>query len=357
MSRAVRIQLVERFDDLPIDGAAWNDLVSQSETNTVFQTYEWFSSWCHVFGNRHALWLLLAFTGEQLVGIVPLARTGRTIRFASERYADYCDVIAGQHKEAVVQALLAFLADRRDTWSALSLQNLPGNSSTPALLKRLAPSAGLRLLVRGTVACPAAILDGTSETSEALLRKDSLKRPYHFFRRSGHLVFRNAADVETALSLLPQFFAQHVKRWRRDRRPSLFLDAENCRFYSELVRRLLPRGWLVLSIVEYNREPIAFHLGFDYGEAFLWYKPSFDVHFERRSPGNVMLRFLIEQALANGKKKFDFTVGDEPFKKRYSSTVQYNTNILITAGLGSYASSVVIIAAKRLARRLLGRAS
>lgn len=357
MSRSIRIELVERFADLPIDGATWNHLVSQSETNTVFQTYEWFSSWCHVFGDKQALWLLLAFAGERLVGIVPLARTGRTIRFASERYADYCDVIAGAQKANVLQAALTFLAGRRSAWSKLSLHNLPGNSSTPALLKQLAPSTGLRLFVRGTVACPAAILDGTPETTEALLRKNSLNRPYKFFRRSGHLAFRNATEVNSALALLPQFFAQHVKRWRRDRCSSLFLDHENCRFYNELVRRLLPRGWLVLSVVEYNREPIAFHFGFDYGDAFLWYKPSFDVRFERRSPGNVMLRFLIEQAIRREKKVFDFTVGDESFKKRYSNTVRCNTNILITAGVWSHASSTVVMSAKRLARLLIGRAS
>lgn len=357
MSAPFRLQVVERLEELPIDGADWNRLVSQSETNTVFQTYEWFASWHEIFGNRQRLWFLLVYGGTQLIGIAPFARAARAVRFASERYADYCDIIAGPHKEEALRAILQFLANERGIWRTLTLQNLPAHSTTPLLLKRLAPEMGLRFLVRGNVPCPAIALGGSSESHKRLLRKQSLRRPHDFFRRNGRLVFRNVTDVDQALELLPPFFAQHMERWRRERCPSLFLDGDNRRFYQALVRRLLPRGWLTFSVVEYNGHPIAFHLGFDYGDAFLWYKPSFDVRFERRSPGNVMLRFLIEQAIRTGKKEFDFTVGDEAFKRRYSNLVRCNTNILVSSGLRSHALMLAAHAAKRLVRLALGKPS
>ena len=63
-----------------------------------------------------------------------------------------------------------------------------------------------------------------------------------------------------------------------------------------------------------------------------------------------MLRFLLEQAIEQDKKEFDFTVGDEPFKRRYSNAVRYNTNVLLSSRMGPYATARARLMAKRLLR-------
>lgn len=346
----LRIEVVQRFKELPIDRQTWNALAERSETNTIFQTYEWFSSWCRVFEQDNDFWLVLTYSDNVLIGIVPLVCKNRRVRFASERHADYCDVIAADGKREVIHALLSLLVERAAAWDAVSLHNIPDRSSTIGILHDLAAPCGLRLLVRGNVACPAILYSDVHGGASALLRKDSLQRPFRHFARDGQLTFRNIADTEEAQRRLPDFFAQHIERWNNARHSSLFQDSLNKRFYEELVREMLPTGRLVFSMIEHETKPIAFHIGFSYANTFLWYKPSFDFRLRRHSPGNLMLRFLLQDSIARRDREFDFTVGDEPFKRRYANVVRHNTNVLLAAKLRPYAIARLWLAMKRIVR-------
>ncbi len=348
MTTAIRLEVVRHFENLPIDRHAWNALAARSETSTVFQTYEWFSSWCHVFGRQNELWLILAYSGETLTGIVPLACRKRKMRFATERHADYCDVIAAERKRDVIQAALTLLAEHQGAWQSIALHNIPARSSTVALLQELATPCGLRLLVRGTVTCPVIVFQDVTGGASTLLGKESLQRPFRWFSRNGRLSFRNIDNDAEAQHLLTAFFSQHIDRWRKAKHPSLFLEPDNKRFYQQLVREMLPTGRLVFSMIEHNGEAIAFHIGFNYADTFLWYKPSFDIRLQKHSPGNVLLRFLLQHSIGHNNKRFDFTVGDEPFKRRYANATPYNTNVLLTSKMRPYAAARLWLAFKRL---------
>ena len=54
---------------------------------------------------------------------------------------------------------------------------------------------------------------------------------------------------------------------------------------------------------------------------FLWYKPSFAVDLAQRSPGEVLLRRLLLQAMEENARMFDFGLGDEAFKSRFATQV------------------------------------
>lgn len=348
---AVQLVAVDDVASLPLTREAWNGLLATSETNTVFQTYEWFASWCTVFAHHRPLFLL-GTVGDRPVGIAPLARAGRVLRFAASRHGDYCDFIAGaEHKSDFIHAVLAFLAEHRADWDSLNLFNVPQRSSTLTLLRRHAPNLNLHVLLRGTVPCPTIMLGACPDPARTLLRKESLQRAYNHFAR-GALKFRHVREIQAAMELLPLFFQQHIDRWRAARTPSLFEDADNRRFYQAMVQQMLPAGWLALSVVEYNGAPIAFHLGFDYDNAFLWYKPSFDIGLAKHSPGNVMLRCLLEYCIESGKSEFDFTIGDEPFKRRYANATRRNQNIQLTSDVHSFALARTAVGIKRWLRPL-----
>jgi CelD/BcsL family acetyltransferase involved in cellulose biosynthesis len=119
-----------------------------------------------------------------------------------------------------------------------------------------------------------------------------------------------------------RFFAQHIARWSDTATPSLFVDPRNQQFYRELARELSRRRWLLCTVVEFDDEPVAFHYGFDYNGAVLWYKPSFNRRYARMSPGLVLVRHLIGYAIQESRHELDFTIGDEPFKGRFTNTTR-----------------------------------
>lgn len=353
----VQVRVFNDFHSLDMDSRTWNDLVLRSETNSVFQTYEWITSWWKVFGAQRKLLVIAVYRDNQLVGLAPLmeepARVGASaIKFISDGNADYCDFILTEPREPVLRAIVECLASRRTEWCSICLNNIPQKSSTVEWLKSLCTEHQLPLLIRHPVDCPTLILEQQENAAAAVLSKDSLKRPYNYFRTHGDIQFTECTTVEQAHTLLPQFFEQHIGRWRGTNSPSLFNNLRYREFYSQLLECMLPTGWLVFSVVEFNKQPIAFHYGFEYGGRFLWYKPSFDAKYRKHSPGNLLLRFLLQRAINHDCSEFDFTIGNEEFKRRYSNAVRRNLNLQIFPGRPRFYLAGTTLRCKQLVKRL-----
>ncbi|WKZ32622.1 MAG: GNAT family N-acetyltransferase [Thermodesulfobacteriota bacterium] len=325
------IRVATRIEDIGISPEEWNRLLSGSETNTVFQTYEWFRSWWDVFGKENRLFLVSVFAPQgDLAGIVPLmlsSRSGRrTVRFIGDEKADYCDIISGPEKRKTIECVVEALILNKDEWDCISLRNIPEDSITCAELKRISQKADMRTIT-SQISCPTLLIAGRKEDAGRILGKKTLRRRFNYFKKCGELAFRHIRDEDEALRRLETFFEQHIKRRQLAGDKSLFSDPRNREFYARLTRGLLGKGWLLFSALEFNGSPIAFHFGFDYGSRVLWYKPSFDIEFSRRSPGQVMLMHLINYAIENGRAELDFTIGNEPFKSQFTNHVRMNTQL------------------------------
>lgn len=356
VTAGVRVHVFEDFHSLGMDGRTWNDLVLRSKTSSVFQTYEWITSWWEVYGATRKLLIIAVYRDDRLVGLAPLmmapARIGSSIiKFIGDGNADYCDFILSEPHAPLLRAIVDYLASRRAEWGSICLNNIPQQSPTVEWLKPLCANQQLPLLFRRSVVCPTFIFEQPGNAADAILNKDSLKRPYNYFRAHGDVQFIECTSVEQASALLPLFFEQHIGRWQGTSNPSLFTNPDNREFYSKLLARMLPTGWLAFSVVHFNQQPIAFHYGFEYGGRFLWYKPSFDSGYRKHSPGNLLLRFLMQQAIDHGCLEFDFTIGNEEFKRRYSNAVRRNINLQIFPNRPRFYLSDSALRCKQLAKR------
>ena len=118
---------------------------------------------------------------------------------------------------------------------------------------------------------------------------------------------------------LDAFFQQHIERWGLTETPSQFLQEAPRAFMREVVRAMALTGYLRFSVVSLDDRPIAYHLGFECNGRFIWYKPTFDVALCRHSPGEVLIKHLLEDACTRGLLEFDFGPGEEAFKYRFSN--------------------------------------
>ena len=149
------------------------------------------------------------------------------------------------------------------------------------------------------------------------------------------------------------FFDQHVTRRGLTESPSQFLDLSERSFYRALVCELLPKGWLRFDAVLFDGHPIACHFGFEHRNKFIWYKPTFDVQYSKKSPGKILIKFLLEDAIEKGLDEFDFTVGSESFKHGFSNKIRHNIRLIVFRSMADY----WIYRSKLALRRLLGRTS
>lgn len=327
----MQTEVYSRRSQIPLDEHTWNALVGHDETHTVFQTYQWFDSWWSAFGAEYELFFIVTRDAREIVGFAPLmiCRSGRrrVLSFATDPNSDYNDIIASRNKPEVVREILRTIADHSALWDRVSLRNIPQQSVTHAIIKDASRRHAFRRRERPKIASPMLQIKGREPEIRALINKYSIRRPYRVFHMNGRLELERITERSEAEAMLPLFFEQHIERCKITHYESPFVDHRMRRLYLNLLSTMLPHNWVFFSVLRFDDEPIAFHFGFDYRSRIIWYKPSFDIALGRYSPGSVLLRQLIDYALHHGRSELDLSIGDEPFKERFSNDMNYNVSI------------------------------
>ena len=336
----LQAQIQSSIDAIGLHEKEWNALTAKSETNTVFQTFQWVKSWLKAFGDQYDQMFVSVADPSGVVGVAPfVVQKGimgeRSVRFLGDGKADYCDVLATGDKPRVLDAIFDALFAVDERWDVIELNNIPAESSTVELVRAICRRTGHRILVYEQFRCPTLLIRGHEDEALKIFNKTSLRRRQHYFERNGPLAFKDLTGA-AVIPYLDGFFEQHVARWAGSKSPSLFLKERNRVFYRELAASMADKGWLLLSVVEFNGLPLALHYGFDYNGTLLWYKPSFDVSYAKHSPGLVLLRHLIGYAIEQRRREFDFTIGDEPFKSRFANSIRKTVSLKIFRGSGRF---------------------
>lgn len=350
----MHIELIEQVEDIPLDRTSWNSMVQKNQTNTVFQTYEWFESWWKNYGKKNRLVFLLAYQDEQLVAFAPLMLTShpygqKVLHFIGDMNADYCDfVINGNHMQ-VIAGFVEFLYSGIVDWTSMLLLNLPGQSTTLSCLQTVCHENGYNIDIKLPVSTPTLYIRNHEDEALALVNKYSVKRHLRKLEKIGKLEFVNLHNKQDILAHIDLFFHQHMERFRLKKQASQFVDSTNRAFYLDLVANFDHCGCLVFSMLLLDGKPIACHLGFEYNDKLIWYKPAFDPAYKNFSPGTLMLKNLVEYTVEAGYSELDFTVGDEFFKSRFCNRSRHNQNIAI------YRSNLLLVVF--MLRRYLGRSA
>jgi len=315
---SVTITPLETFTDPRLPESAWEALLAQGDTDTVFLTRQWQTAWWEVFG-RGKLLLLGAEREGRIVALAPLFSEAGMVFFVGSGGSDYLDFIGDTGEPAVLEALLAAARDSTPDFVGFRFYHVPDQSRTGERLQDASQLLGLVCYDEGDLVAPALDLARDPEAALVVSRRKSLLRHERSLQRNGRLEVRHLRGGEAIRPHLPAFFEQHIARWEATPYPSLFLDPSQRRFYERLAQGAGEVGWLRFTCVTWDERPIAFHFGSCYRGSYLWYKPSFDIALAKSSPGEVLLRHLLLAAIDEGAHTFDFGLGDEPFKRRFAT--------------------------------------
>ena len=317
----VSARVLTSFDDPALAAETWSRLLAGGDTDTVFLTREWQRTWWSCFG-RGDLLLILVERDGQPVALAPLFHEAGMLFLVGSGGSDYLDFIGDISDPQVLDAIL------NTAWSLVPgslgfrFYHVPDRSGTGALLQRAAERLGLQCFDEGDLAAPTLHSSGGADAFGEAANKKSLVRHERRLRAMGELNIRHERTAAAITAQLPEFFDQHIRRWAVTEYPSLFHDERQRAFYIALANEAAAAGWLRFTRVELDGRPIAFHFGFCRGGSYLWYKPTFEIELARFSPGEVLLRQLLLAAQAEGARTFDFGLGDEPFKRRFTTHVE-----------------------------------
>lgn len=316
----------------------WNQLASRSETNTITQTFEWNHRWWQELGAGRTLLILSVWRNARRVAIVPLMQSPvsllgipfRYLEFLSMRQADYADIIApADQKPAAAAAVLRYLALHPKAWDLLHLMHVPEYSSTLKSFEEAAARERMYSATGVSAHCPAHIFHYDSPDEHTFMRRKDIERHWKGLRKIGPVKYVTFETSTEALTHLPAFFAQHIRRRSGLPGHSSYEYEGNRRFIHSLTADIADKGWLAFSGLSVNGKLVAYHYGFRYNNFLMYYKPAFDLDLSKHSPGLVLLKNLYEWCMDRQLSELDFTIGDESYKTRFANCTRFNGEILI----------------------------
>ncbi|HLH73990.1 MAG TPA: GNAT family N-acetyltransferase [Chloroflexota bacterium] len=292
--------------------ASWNTLLPRCLCNTIFLTWEWQDLWWRTSGEGE-LHLLTVHCGEDLVGIAPLIRTVSGWGFAGgTEVADFLDVVAlPRYATEVASSVLDYL---EQAGGAVDLRNLRPDSLGATLLFEQAERRGLPVSLSQEDVSPRVELPSDWETYlQSLTKKDrhELRRKIRRLQGAGKVWYGVANDPATREHDVEDFIRLH--RLSAEEKAT-FMTPTMQRFFHALVDEFAPRGWLRLYFLEIDDVRVAAVILFDYGDEFLLYNSGYDPTYSHLSVGLLLKAFCLRDAIAEGRRVFDFLQGNEPYK-------------------------------------------
>ncbi|HYA05218.1 MAG TPA: GNAT family N-acetyltransferase, partial [Xanthobacteraceae bacterium] len=336
---------------------------------TVFQAFDWLATWHRHVGLRKGVQPAIAVgrfgDGETAFifpfGIAP-TRSLRRLCWLGEELCDYhAPLIARGFARrvprerflAVWQELRARLEREplyRHDW--IELEKLPetlGAEPNPLTYLDVIPNASG---AHGTQLGDDWQQFYYAKRSSATRRRDRAKCRH--MAEFGDIRFVTAEDADDAKRTLEALIEQKSRSLARRGIPDIFAPEGHREFFFDLACNPQTRRLVHVSRVEVGSAVAAANLGAVFGDCYYHVLASYNEESELAhwGPGALHLRELLAYSIARGLKRFDFTIGDEPYKLEWSDTDLKLYDFIAAASRRGWLASRAAVIRRRVKRFL-----
>ncbi len=326
LSDDLRIFVHENLSDVEGD---WRGFEATAD-GTVFQTFDWLSTWQRHIGARTGVRPAIV-TGRDAAGMVfllPLAT--RAVGFARELTwlgSDLCDYNApllapdfsrrsGGADFAVLWREIAscLQAEARHRFDLVNLGKMPttvGGQANPMLV------LGVKVNPSGAYATG---LSGNWDTFYAAKRSPTTRRRDRTKRKKlgefGEVRMVTPEDATEIVATVDTLMAQKARLFALMGVANLFAKPGHAEFYRTLASGEATRHLVHVSRLDVGAMPAAINLALTWRDCYYHLLASYDDgEVSRFGPGAAHLHELLRLAINRGFAAFDFTIGDERYKR------------------------------------------
>jgi CelD/BcsL family acetyltransferase involved in cellulose biosynthesis len=340
-----RVERVDNEDGMLALREQWSSLHGQVPGAPVFLTWEWVNAWWCNHKPGWELWVLAACDENgRLAGIAPWTlmhhrygpvKVDRLAFVGDHRaYRIHLDVLARrEEKDAVFGAMLDYLRTQPRAWDVLDLEALAADSTVKNML---ANSSGVYHDVEA-LRCPYTVLPDSWETYERERLTSTHRWEMRNRRRKlekdypGQVVFERVRRPEELPAAMAALATLHQQRWHAKGQGSSFDHASFAGFHRDLAALALARDWLRLYLLKVGGQVIAAEYAFLADGALFGYSTAFDVAWGRYSPGQLLMVYMIQDAIAEGVRELDLGRGTFDYKFRWTDRERVDSHVVLSA--------------------------
>lgn len=321
-----RLEIVRDLERLTALGPAWADLWRESGA-LIFQSHAWVHAWwSHVPDrDRRALLIVLAWRGDRLEAVLPLAtnrkRSLRLLEWAAKDYTDYCDAVL---RPGVPPVLLERMWGHISAEGGFDLVHL-GRLLPTATVRSILNNRNHGVLLRPNHRSEQSLrVAGTWADGDAWFEAQSKKTRQNY--RRGQKFIGDNASLRSRLLPPDEPKGPALHRLAELKRLWLVRSGIEAPLFDEgsptlaaLVQALADNGQLRVFVLEREGVVVAISINFMQNATMMAFLTTYDPEFERGSPGMVLMIDYIKWSFDNGVKTVDFLCGAEDFKSRFST--------------------------------------
>lgn len=302
----------------------WHSLEEDS-FGYLFQGYDWNALWFDCIGknlNKATPHIVVVNIGSHPVAIFPLIiyrKMGITcLEFMGGDQSDYLSPLIKHDFIQYFADIWIILKASLPNYDVIIFTKMPkifGSISNPLL--DVLPS-------RLSHEAFAATLPNSWENMEARvsakIRADS-RRQMRRLSEHGETCFKLAQNQNDYQFMIEEMFKQKSRRYQESGVRDLLSNSGVKEFYRRAYKHFKGRYSTHLSVLTCNGRIIATHWGVIHADRYYWLMPSYSGdEMATYSPGRILQEKLIKWCIENKIAVFDFTVGDEHYKKAWTNS-------------------------------------
>jgi len=320
----------------------WNNLLSQSPTNTYFMRWEWLSNWWDIYSQPDdQLNVIVIKDGNAIVCIAPFYTRkryvakyypSRLLMFLGTQYhgkgdacSDFIDLIyINNHgdERALVDIVFEQI-NNKNVCDEIYLSKIDMDSVTMKLFFEHTDNHGLLKIIREKYVSPYITLpdtwDGYMDGISASMRY-KIRREQRKLEKNYSVNFRRSENLEELGADYNELIRMHTEWWETRNIDGAFSDTIFRKFHERLMPIMLKNGHLDLHFMREGEKNLAVLYLIKYDKKVYFYQSGIESSEKKSSFGYIMHSYCIDDAIKASFAEYDFLpdVNTNGYKQKYT---------------------------------------